>query len=133
MSAKNWFYRRLRIMMKMHGLGDGAYFSVQYLWFLALYCAYMVVLIVIASAVNIGFFRRNSYGLQIVHIPSLCCTHSYDGVSDGRSLMLSACSGCVAESAASLWAIVRDEPAAPCADGDPSQVYSRFVMPPLRL
>ncbi len=61
-------------MMKMHGLGDSAYFSVQYLWFLALYCAYMVVLIVIASAVNIGFFRRNSYGLQIVHTPSLCCT-----------------------------------------------------------
>jgi hypothetical protein len=56
----------LRIMMKMHGLGDGAYFSVQYLWFLLLYCAYMAVLIIVASAVNIGFFRRNSYGLQIV-------------------------------------------------------------------
>jgi ABC-type multidrug transport system ATPase subunit len=53
-------------MMKMHGLGDGAYFSVQYLWFLLLYCAYMAVLIIVASAVNIGFFRRNSYGLQIV-------------------------------------------------------------------
>lgn len=32
----------LRIMMKMHGLGEAAYFSVQYLWFLSLYCAYMV-------------------------------------------------------------------------------------------
>lgn len=32
----------LRIMMKMHGLGEAAYFTVQYLWFLALYCAYIV-------------------------------------------------------------------------------------------
>lgn len=56
----------LRIMMKMHGLGEAAYFSVQYLWFLALYCAYIIVLLLIGSAVNIGFFRKNGYGLQIV-------------------------------------------------------------------
>jgi len=56
----------LRIMMKMHGLGEAAYFMVQYLWFLTLYCGYMVVLILIGSAVNIGFFRKNNYGLQIL-------------------------------------------------------------------
>jgi hypothetical protein len=40
--------------------------QVQYVWFMLLYCAYMAVLLAIGSAVNIGFFRKNSYGLQIV-------------------------------------------------------------------
>ena len=53
-------------MMKMHGLGDFAYYSVQYCWFLSLYIVYIAVLIIMGSAVNIGFFRQNSYILQIV-------------------------------------------------------------------
>ena len=53
-------------MMKMHGLGDFAYYSVQYCWFLSLYMVYIAVLIIMGSAVNIGFFRQNSYILQIV-------------------------------------------------------------------
>ena len=57
---------RLRIMMKMHGLSDFAYFSVQYVWFLVLYIIYIAVLIIMGSAVNIGFFRNNSYALQVV-------------------------------------------------------------------
>jgi hypothetical protein len=35
-------------------------------WFMLLYCCYMIVLLAIGSAVNIGFFRKNNYGLQIV-------------------------------------------------------------------
>jgi hypothetical protein len=51
--------------------------QVQYVWFMLLYCAYMAVLLAIGSAVNIGFFRKNSYGLQIVschdsHNPHPC-------------------------------------------------------------
>jgi hypothetical protein len=42
--------------------------QVQYVWFMLLYCAYMPVLLAIGSAVNIGFFRKNSYGLQIVRL-----------------------------------------------------------------
>lgn len=42
--------------------------QVQYLWFMVLYCAYMAVLLLIGSAVDIGFFRKNSYGLQIVSV-----------------------------------------------------------------
>ena len=57
---------RLRIMMKMHGLGDFAYYSVQYLWYMCLYILYIIILLAVGSAVNIGFFRDNGYGLQIV-------------------------------------------------------------------
>ena len=46
--------------------GDFAYYTVQYLWYILLYMVYIVVLILIGSAVDIGFFRYNSYGLQIV-------------------------------------------------------------------
>lgn len=67
---------RLRIMMKMHGLTDFAYYSVQYVWFLALYCIYMAVLIIMGTAVNIGFFRNNSYPLQIVRAPPARYTDS---------------------------------------------------------
>ena len=50
-------------------------FQVQYVWFMLLYCAYMAVLLAIGSAVNIGFFRKNSYGLQIVsgRVRGPCC------------------------------------------------------------
>jgi len=53
-------------MMKMHGLGDFAYYSVQYVWYMCLYILYIIILLAIGSAVNIGFFRDNGYGLQIV-------------------------------------------------------------------
>lgn len=59
---------RLRIMMKMHGLGDFAYYSVQYVWYMCLYIVYIIILLGIGSAVNIGFFRDNGYGLQIVRL-----------------------------------------------------------------
>ena len=54
-------------------------FQVQYVWFMLLYCAYMAVLLAIGSAVNIGFFRKNSYGLQIVSftvpVPAVMVLH----------------------------------------------------------
>ena len=58
-------------MMKMHGLGDFAYYSVQYVWYMCLYIVYIIILLAVGSAVNIGFFRHNGYGLQIVR---LCCS-----------------------------------------------------------
>ena len=59
---------RLRIMMKMHGLGDFAYYCVQYVWYMCLYILYIIILLAVGSAVNIGFFRDNGYGLQIVRL-----------------------------------------------------------------
>ena len=50
----------------MHPAGDFAYYTVQYLWYILLYMAYIILLIIVGSAVHIGFFRYNSYGLQLV-------------------------------------------------------------------
>lgn len=53
-------------MMKMHGLGDNAYWIIQYSWFLFIYCVYIAVLLLVGSAINLKFFRLTSYGLQIL-------------------------------------------------------------------
>ncbi|KAK9805638.1 hypothetical protein WJX72_009637 [[Myrmecia] bisecta] len=58
--------KSLRIMMKMHGLGDGAYWAIQYAWFLMLYIIYIFVLIAFGSLIDLKFFRLSDYGLQIV-------------------------------------------------------------------
>ncbi|DBA75618.1 TPA: hypothetical protein ACH3X2_009057 [Trebouxia sp. C0005] len=57
---------RLRIMMKMHGLGDSAYWIIQYAWFLFIYCCYIAILLLVGSAINLKFFRLTNYGLQII-------------------------------------------------------------------
>ena len=53
-------------MMKMHGLGDNAYWIIQYSWFLFIYCVYIAVLLLVGSAINLKFFRLTNYGLQIL-------------------------------------------------------------------
>jgi len=53
-------------MMKMHGLGDAAYWSVQYLWYTCLYLVYMFVLVGFGSAINLQFFRLTEYGFTFV-------------------------------------------------------------------
>jgi hypothetical protein len=58
--------RRLRMMMKMHGLGDGAYWLVTYLWFLALYVLYMAVFVAFGSAIGLQVFRKNALSVQAV-------------------------------------------------------------------
>ena len=57
---------RLRIMMKMHGLGDGAYWMIQYLWYMCVYSMYMLLLIAFASAINLRFFRATDYSITII-------------------------------------------------------------------
>jgi len=58
--------RRLRMMMRMHGLGDGAYWLVTYLWFLALYALYMAVFVAFGAAIGLQVFRKNSLAVQAV-------------------------------------------------------------------
>ncbi|GBF88379.1 ABC transporter A family member protein [Raphidocelis subcapitata] len=58
--------KRLRMMMKMHGLGDGAYWLVTYAWFWGLYVAYMAVFMGFGSAIGLKMFTRNSAVAQIV-------------------------------------------------------------------
>lgn len=57
---------RLRNMMKMHGLGDGVYWSVQYMWYFVMNFIYVWILIGIGSAINLAFFTQTSYSFQFV-------------------------------------------------------------------
>ncbi|KAG2490617.1 hypothetical protein HYH03_011009 [Edaphochlamys debaryana] len=58
--------KRLRMMMKMHGLGDGAYWLITYLWYLMLYVLYMAIFLIFGAGVGLDIFRKTSIGIQIV-------------------------------------------------------------------
>lgn len=44
--------QNLRIMMKMHGLGDGPYWMISYAYFLFLSSFYMLCFVVFGSAIG---------------------------------------------------------------------------------
>lgn len=52
----------LRIMMKMHGLGDAAYWLVNYTYYLTIYVLYIFVFIAFGSLADFVIFTSNSYG-----------------------------------------------------------------------
>jgi hypothetical protein len=54
--------KRLRPMMRMHGLSNIAYILVTYLYLITLYCVYTAVMLIAGAATNLGFFRRNGAG-----------------------------------------------------------------------
>ncbi|XP_073389468.1 ABC transporter A family member 7 isoform X4 [Physcomitrium patens] len=56
----------LRMMMKMHGLGDLSYWTITYIYFLVLFMIYMFCFIMFGSAVGLNFFLKNDYGIQFV-------------------------------------------------------------------
>ncbi|KAI8472690.1 MAG: P-loop containing nucleoside triphosphate hydrolase protein [Monoraphidium minutum] len=58
--------KRLRMMMKMHGLGDGAYWLVTYTWFYALYALYIAIFMAFGSLIRLNMFIKNSFGVQIL-------------------------------------------------------------------
>ncbi|XP_057868703.2 ABC transporter A family member 7 [Cryptomeria japonica] len=58
--------RNLRIMMKMHGLGDGPYWLITYGYFLVLSIIYMLCFVVFGSAIGLKFFQLNDYSIQLV-------------------------------------------------------------------
>ncbi|KAL3679377.1 hypothetical protein R1sor_022333 [Riccia sorocarpa] len=58
--------QNLRMMMKMHGLGDRAYWAITYLYFFALSIVYFAFFVFFGSVIGLQFFRRNSYSLQFV-------------------------------------------------------------------
>ncbi|KAK7292227.1 hypothetical protein RIF29_08003 [Crotalaria pallida] len=58
--------QKLRIMMKMHGLGDGAYWMISYLYFLALSVIYMLCFVIFGSLIGLKFFILNDYSIQFV-------------------------------------------------------------------
>jgi ABC-2 family transporter protein len=52
----------LRMMMKMHGLGDAAYWGVTYCWYLLLYIIYIIVFMLFGSIIGLQIFLKNSFG-----------------------------------------------------------------------
>ncbi|XP_042477516.1 ABC transporter A family member 7-like [Macadamia integrifolia] len=57
---------KLRIMMKMHGLGDGSYWLITYSYFLIISTVYTILFILFATLVDLKSFTMNSYGIQFV-------------------------------------------------------------------
>ncbi|VVB04510.1 unnamed protein product [Arabis nemorensis] len=55
---------RLRIIMKMHGLGDGPYWMISYAYFLTISMLYFICLMIFGSAIGLKFFRLNDYSIQ---------------------------------------------------------------------
>ncbi|AQK59813.1 ABC transporter A family member 7 [Zea mays] len=58
--------QKLRAMMKMHGLGDMAYWTISYCYFLVISLLYMFLLVVFGAVVDIKLFAVNSYVLQFL-------------------------------------------------------------------
>lgn len=58
--------QNLRIMMKMHGLGDGPYWMISYAYFLAISLVYMFCFVAFGSVVGLKFFTLNDYSIQFV-------------------------------------------------------------------
>jgi len=57
---------RLRVIMKMHGLPDSAYWLVSYVWNFLVYAAGIILFVIIGSAVGLKYFIKNSYGVQAI-------------------------------------------------------------------
>ncbi|XP_010443994.1 PREDICTED: ABC transporter A family member 12 [Camelina sativa] len=57
---------RLRIIMKMHGLGNGPYWMISYAYFLTISMLYLITLVSFGSAIGLRFFRLNDYSIQFV-------------------------------------------------------------------
>ncbi|KFK34077.1 hypothetical protein AALP_AA5G099400 [Arabis alpina] len=55
---------RLRIIMKMHGLGDGPYWMISYAYYLTISMFYFICLLIFGSAIGLKFFRLNDYSIQ---------------------------------------------------------------------
>ncbi|EFJ39320.1 hypothetical protein VOLCADRAFT_101115 [Volvox carteri f. nagariensis] len=58
--------KRLRMIMKMHGLGDGAYWLVTYLWYLMVYIVYMVFFVVFGTLIRLKVFTTTPFSIQAV-------------------------------------------------------------------
>ncbi|CAH2064992.1 unnamed protein product [Thlaspi arvense] len=58
--------QRLRIIMKMHGLGDGPYLVISYAYFLAISTLYVICLMIFGSVIGLNFFRLNNYSIQFI-------------------------------------------------------------------
>lgn len=56
--------QRLRIMMKMHGLGDGPYWTISYAYFLVLSVIYMICFVIFGSLIDLNGISCGSFVLK---------------------------------------------------------------------
>ncbi|KAJ4974015.1 hypothetical protein NE237_007189 [Protea cynaroides] len=59
--------QKLRIMMKMHGLSDGPYWMISYVYFLSISLIYMLCFVIFGSLIGLEFFTLNDYSIQFVY------------------------------------------------------------------
>lgn len=57
---------KLRMMMKMHGLGDRAYWTISYGYFAIISAIYMLCFVAFGSILRLAFFTMNAYSIQFV-------------------------------------------------------------------
>lgn len=57
---------KLKLMMKMHGLGDGPYWMISYAYFLFISLLYMLCFVIFGSVLGLKFFTLNDYSIQFV-------------------------------------------------------------------
>lgn len=72
--------KRLRAMMRLHGLGNAAYWAVTYAWYLILYLAYMAVFVGFGAAIGLKIFIYNDSGTpsRLVELPSAIAINQMD-------------------------------------------------------
>ncbi|KAK7265779.1 hypothetical protein RJT34_33402 [Clitoria ternatea] len=58
--------QNLRIMMKMHGLGDGPYWLISYGYFFSISAIYILCFVIFGSLLGLKFFTLNDYSIQFV-------------------------------------------------------------------
>ncbi|XP_078158753.1 ABC transporter A family member 8-like [Carex rostrata] len=58
--------QKLKIMMKMHGLTDGPYWLISYLYFLLLSTTYMICFVIFGTIIGLSYFTSIDYSLQVV-------------------------------------------------------------------
>ncbi|XP_051123223.1 ABC transporter A family member 7-like isoform X3 [Andrographis paniculata] len=58
--------QRLRIMMKMHGLGDGPYWLISYAYFLVISSIYMLCFVIFGKSIGLKLFILNADSIQFV-------------------------------------------------------------------
>jgi len=71
--------QRLRIIMKMHGLGDGPYWIISYAYFLALSTFYIIFLMIFGSVIGI---ESLPYLMLLFSCPYRTCYNSYGSFQD---------------------------------------------------
>ncbi|KAG2649449.1 hypothetical protein PVAP13_1NG542900 [Panicum virgatum] len=57
---------KIRIMMKMHGIGDLPYWTISYCYFILLSLLYVLSFMLFGSVLGLSFFRQNNYGVQFL-------------------------------------------------------------------